>query len=87
MQQIELSPAVHLAFDQLELGYLALSLTVRPSRDDCGPDGRDVAGNTVGKRGDQTAASLVEPRIKLAAALRGIISTLLVGAALRDWLT
>lgn len=32
--KIDLSAAVHLPFDELETGDLALGLTVRPSRED-----------------------------------------------------
>ena len=63
MEQDELSTAVHMAFDKLELGDLALGLSVRQSGDDCGPDGSDITGDTVGKRGDQTAAGLVDSAV------------------------
>lgn len=34
LQEVELSAAVYLAFDELELGDLPLRLTVRPTRSD-----------------------------------------------------
>lgn len=40
-------------FNELELGNLALGLTVRPVRDDGGADSGNVAGDAVSGRGDE----------------------------------
>ncbi len=63
-EQVELPPAVHLPFDECELGDLALSLTVRPGlgcgRADCCP----VLPDAVGEGCDDAGAGAFDPGIE-----------------------
>lgn len=65
LQQVELSATVHLSFDQLQFGYLALGLAVRPARDDGGADGGDIPVDAVGERGDQAGPTALDPRTQI----------------------
>src|SRR6266566_4824902 len=52
LKQVELGASVHLTLDQLELGDLALGLSVGPRRRDRGVDRSLVLDDAVGKRRD-----------------------------------
>lgn len=53
LKEIDLPSAIHLAFDELELGDLTFGQSVRPRQDDRGADGSFVLGNTTGERSHQ----------------------------------
>jgi hypothetical protein len=56
LKQVELGASVHLTLDQLELGDLALGLSVGPGRRDRCVDGSPVLDDAIGKRRDETCA-------------------------------
>src|SRR5258708_1529446 len=53
LEEIGLSPAIHLAFDELELGDLTLGLSVRTRQRDRGADRSFVFDDTAGERSHQ----------------------------------
>jgi hypothetical protein len=53
LEKINLGPAVHLAFDELELGDLTFCLAIRPRQADSGADRNFVFGDAAGERSDQ----------------------------------
>jgi DNA replication protein DnaC len=65
LKQVELGASVHLTLDQLELGDLALGLSVGPRRRDRGVDGSLVLDDTVGKRRDEACACSFQPWVKI----------------------
>jgi hypothetical protein len=62
LKEINLCSAVHLPFDELELGDLAFGLAVRPRLDQSSVDRGDVFGDARGEGGDE---------LWLAAAIQG----------------
>nr|BAM93316.1 hypothetical protein [Sphingomonas sp. KSM1] len=69
MNKVEFSTAVHLTFDQLELGDLPLGPAVRPSGNDGGANCGNMFGNAACRRRDQTAMRPSYPRIEIGADL------------------
>jgi hypothetical protein len=65
LKQVELGASVHLTLDQLELGDLALGLSVGPRRRDRGIDGSLVLDDAVGKRRDKACACSFQPWVKI----------------------
>ena len=55
LKQVELSAAVHLPFDELELSDLALGLSIRPWGIDGGANSGFVFADTAGKRGHEAS--------------------------------
>jgi hypothetical protein len=53
LEEINLRPAVPLAFDELELGDLTFRLSIRPRQSDRGADRSFILGDAAGERGRQ----------------------------------
>jgi hypothetical protein len=49
LEDVEFSPAIHLALYELEFGSMTFCLTVRPGRCDCSTDGGFVFGYAIGE--------------------------------------
>src|SRR5580698_9836459 len=64
LEEIELSEAIHLAFDELQLCNLSLCLAVRPGRRDRGGNGRFVLEHAVGERHDETRSRPLYPWVE-----------------------
>lgn len=65
MEQVEVSAAVHLAFDELKLADLTFGLPVGPWQGDRRLDRRSVFGYAVGERGDEAESGFADPDVKL----------------------
>ena len=65
LEEVEVSAAVHLAFDKLQLTDLAFGLTVGPWQGDCRLDRRFVFGHAVGECGDKAEPGSADPGIKV----------------------
>lgn len=65
LEQVELSAAVHLAFDELELCYLTFGLSVRRVRRDGGADSGDIPDDAICERHDKAGACPLDPGVEI----------------------
>ncbi|OHD03137.1 MAG: hypothetical protein A3H25_15485 [Sphingomonadales bacterium RIFCSPLOWO2_12_FULL_63_15] len=65
MEEVQLSSAIHLTFDEFELDDLPFGLAVGPVRHDRRADSGDILDYATGERSDKADACALDPRIEI----------------------